>query len=138
MKLREQIFKIDEEGLFNCDVYYNEEITKGLYFTVEQKHIKRNLKNLGIKYQIPNTKEMLGVKYSKQYKFVIVTIVMLDDNKGKHDFQFIIKESCSIESMYANKHIMLEGFREILVSGFQMLYANTMADAITWADEHKE
>ena len=137
MKLREKIFKQDSEDLFNCEIYYDEEITKGLYIASNDTYVKRNVKALGVKYQIPDTKEKIGVKFSKQYECVVLTIIILDDNMNKHKVQFIIKESCTAEDIYNCRHYILEGFRETLVSGLQMLYATTLKDAIDWAKEHE-
>ena len=41
MKLIEKIFKQDSEGLLNCEIFYNEEISKGLVELREQtkKHL---------------------------------------------------------------------------------------------------
>tara|TARA_R110000803_G_scaffold182848_1_gene245257 strand:+ start:91 stop:504 length:414 start_codon:yes stop_codon:yes gene_type:complete len=137
MKLKEKIFKGDSDSLFSCDIYYNEEITKGLYLVGDNSYIKRNVKALNIEYQIPETKEQLGVKFSKQYECVILTIIILDDNMNKQRIQFIMKESCTVENIYNSRHYMLEGFRETLVSGLQVLYAKTLEDVIDWSKEHE-
>ena len=137
MKLREKIFKQDSEELFNCNIYYNEEITKGLYLVGDSGFIKRNVKALDIKYQVPNTTGKIGVKFSKQYECVVLTIIILDDKMCKQKIQFIMKEYCTVENIYNCRHYMLEGFRETLVSGLQMLYATTLQDAMDWAKEHE-
>lgn len=134
MKLREKIFKQDSEGLFNCEIYYNEELTKGLYLVIDNSYIKRNVKSLDIKYQVPDTKDHIGVKFSKQYECVVLTIVILHDMNNQK-IQFIIKESCTIESIYNCKRYILDGFRETLTSGLQMLYATTLKDAKDWCKD---
>tara|TARA_R110002051_G_scaffold216711_1_gene280974 strand:+ start:289 stop:702 length:414 start_codon:yes stop_codon:yes gene_type:complete len=136
MKLREKIFKQDSDGLFNCDIYYNEELTKGLYLVGENNYIKRNVKSLEIEYQVPDTKEQIGVKFSKQYEFVVMTIILLDDNMNKQMIQYIIKESCTAENIYNCRHHILEGFRDTLVNGLQMLYATTLQDVMDWTKEN--
>jgi hypothetical protein len=137
MKLREKIFKQDSDGLSNCEIYYDEEITKGLYIASNDNYVERNVKALGIKYQVPDTKEKIGVKFSKQYECVVLTIIILDDNMNKNRVQFIMKESCTAENIYNCRHYILEGFRETLVSGLQMLYATTLQDAMDWTKEHE-
>lgn len=128
MKLKEQIFKEDSETLINCDIYYNEELTKGLYLVGFDKYIKSNVKKLNIEYQIPDIKEQIGVRFTKQNNFVIVTIVILDEINGNLKIQFILKENCSAELIYSCKNIVLEGLRETLIDGLQMMYANTLQD----------
>ena len=87
MKLREKIFKEDSDGLFNCEIFYNQELTKGLYLVGDDSYIKRNVKALDIKYQVPETKGKMGVKFSRQYKCVLLTVVILDDNMNKQKIQ---------------------------------------------------
>ena len=99
--------------------------------------MKRNVKALGIKYQVPDTKEKIGVKFSKQYECVVLTIIILDDNMNKNRVQFIMKESCTAENIYNCRRYILEGFRETLVSGLQMLYLTTLQDAMDWTKEHE-
>ena len=124
MKLREKIYKQDSDDLFNCDIYYNEEPTKGLYIVGADKYIKRNVKALNIKYQVPDTGQQIGVKFSKQYQCVILTMIILDSIGNKNKIQFIIKKPCTSDNIYNCRHYVLNGFREILVSGLQMLFAD--------------
>jgi hypothetical protein len=138
MKLREKIFKKDSENLFDCDIHYSEELVKGLYLVGDDSFIKRNVKALDIKYQVPKTNKEMGVKFSKQYGCVLLTIVMLDEILNKQKIQFVIKEDCTAESIYNCRHYILEGFRETLISGLQMLYATTLEDAIIWDSEHRQ
>ena len=136
MKLKEKIFKQDLDELFDCEIYYNEELTRGLYLVGDDKYLKRNTKLLNIKCQVPNNSGEVGMKFSKQYGCVLLTIVILDSKMSKQKIQFIIKESCTAENIYNCRHYILDGFRETLVGGLQMLYAKTLRDAIKWEKEN--
>jgi len=136
MILEEKIFKQDSDELFNCEIYYNEELTKGLYLVGDDAYVKRNTKLLNIKCQVPDTNRDVGIKFSKQYGCVLLTIVTLDSNMSKQKIQFIIKESCTAENIYSCRHYILDGFREVLISGLQMLYAKTLEDAVNWEKEN--
>ena len=46
MKLRGKMFKLDSDDAHNCDVYYDGELTKGLYLVGSNTYVKRNVKLL--------------------------------------------------------------------------------------------
>ena len=137
MILEEKIFKQDSDELFECEIYYNEELTRGLYLVGDDSYVERNMDSLNIKCQIPSTNGEVGIKFSKQYGCVLLTIITLDSKMNKQKIQFIIKESCTAENIYNCRHYILDGFRELLISGLQMLYARTIQDAISWESEQK-
>jgi hypothetical protein len=137
MKLREKIYKPEIEGLFDCDIYYDHVVTKGLYLAVTSSYIKKNVKALSIDYQVPDDVTMMGVKYSKQNEFVAITLGIFDDHKQPHKFQFIIKESCTPDHIYSCRHGLIEGLKEVLIDGLKMLYATTLNDVADWVDDQK-
>ena len=137
MKLKEEIFNESGTLLKVAEIYYDEQVTKGLFLVGSDKYIKRNIKLLNIDLQIPNDIQKLGVRYSKKNNFVVVSIVVLDEDFNKHKMQYILKDSCTIKLIENCSHYVLRGVKEVLINGLDLLKVQTLEDAINWTDKNK-
>lgn len=135
MKLKELISKLDQDELSYCNIYYDEQITKGLYVVSKEHFVMRNAKNLSIKFQISDSKDKLGVRFTKNVSFVMITIAIIDENSNKHYIQFIVKKECTPEYIRNCKHYILQDIESIIISGLDLLKAETLADAMKWTDQ---
>jgi hypothetical protein len=110
-------------------------LTKGLYLVGDERYVKRNVKTLEIDYQIPENKNQIGIRFSKQYECVVLTAVILGDFMQKHKIQFIIKEDCNAKNIHDCNHYMLDGFREPLINALKMLKIQTVKDLMDFEQE---
>jgi len=134
MKLNRKYYSPNSNDLKNGVIYYDDKLAKGLYVAGRPNYVKRNVKLLDIEYQIPDTKEQAGVKFSYQYNMVLLTIVILDDNSMQKKIQFILTDDCTDRDIYFCKHYILDGFKDMLMRGLDLLKVKTLDDAITWTE----
>jgi len=127
-----QIVKIDLEKngkiitkLFKID----ETISNGLYFTVDVKKVKANIKSFAIKKRPAKTYDDIGVQYSKNGKCVIVTFNIRQPNVNVYG-QFLIGQEVKPLDILNCEHPAVNGLQAILMDGCDLANVQTMDDLI--------
>jgi|2_EtaG_2_1085320.scaffolds.fasta_scaffold157349_2 hypothetical protein len=135
MKFKGQIFSGEEDGLISRNIYYDEELTKGLLSVGTNSFINKNIKTLDITAQLADNHQTLGVKYSKNYDFVAVTISFINEDLTRETMQFIIQDACRQRYINNCNHFVLNGLKDVLVKGLNLLKAVSVEDLIMWSED---
>ena len=128
--LREQITESESDKLIDVTLFCDQEITKGLFIAASIKNVKSNVKNLNIKYQIPENKNETGIKFSKHKDFIALTIVSFDNYGIRNNIQFIIKKHCTIDNVVTCNHFSIVGVKSVINEAIKILHTETLSDLL--------